>query len=221
MKMKTLHTILLTTFALAFFIAFGQNDPKAKKILDEVSAKTKTYTSIVAEFSVKVENKKTGTNDTQQGKISIKGNKYKLEISNQTVISDGKTSWTVLKDANEVQVNAVDAKQKDGAITPDNIFTIYETGFKYEFAKEEVQKSGAVIQYVKLFPLDVKKRNFHTALLSIDKKKKQITSLKILGKDGNDITYTIKTFVPNSEIADAAFTFNPKAYPGYEVIDLR
>ncbi len=219
--MKNKHSLLLTIFALAFFIAWGQNDPKAKKILDEVSAKTKTYTTIIAEFAVKVENKKAGTSDTQQGKISIKGNKYKLEISNQTVISDGKTSWTVLKDANEVQVNAVDAKQKDGAITPDNIFTIYETGFKYEFAKEEVQKSGAVIQYIKLFPVDAKKRNFHTALLSIDKKKKQITSLKILGKDGNDITYTIKSFVPNSEIADAVFSFNQKAYPGYEVIDLR
>lgn len=221
MKMKTGKTILFTLFAFAFFIAWGQNDPKAKKILDEVSAKTKTYTSIVAEFSVKVENKKEGTSDTQQGKITIKGNKYKLEISNQTVICDGKASWTILKDANEVQVNSVDAKQKDGAITPNNIFTIYETGFKYEFAKEETLKSGAIIQSIKLFPIDVKKRNFHTALLTIDKKKKQITSMKILGKDGNDITYTIKSFTPNTEIQDAVFTFNAKSFPGYEVIDLR
>lgn len=221
MKTKTRYSLLLSIFALAFFIAWGQNDPKAKKILDEVSAKTKTYTSIIAEFSVKVENKKEGSSDTQQGKITIKGSKYKLEISNQTVICDGKTSWTVLKDASEVQVNSIDAKQKDGAITPNNIFTIYETGFKYEFAKEEVLKSGAVIQHIKLFPIDPKKRNFHTALLSIDKKKKQITSLKILGKDGNDITYTIKSFTPNTEIQDAVFSFNAKSFPGYEVIDLR
>ena len=138
--MKTRYTLLLSVFALLFFVAFAQNDPKAKKILDEVSAKTKTYTSIIAEFSVKIENKKDNTSDTQEGKISIKGNKYKLEISNQTIISDGKTSWTILKEANEIQINSIDARQKDGAITPDNIFTIYETGFKYEFAKEEVQK---------------------------------------------------------------------------------
>jgi outer membrane lipoprotein carrier protein len=69
--------------------------------------------------------------------------------------------------------------------------------------------------------MDTKKRNFHTAVLTIDKKKKQIVSLKILGKDGMDITYAIKNFQANSEIPDNTFVYNKKSYPGYEEIDLR
>jgi outer membrane lipoprotein carrier protein len=199
----------------------AQNDPKAKQILDDLSAKTKAYSSISADFVITTENKKDKTSDTQSGKIIIKGKKYKLEISSQTIICDNKTIWTVLKDAQEIQINNLDEKDKEGSITPNNIFTIYETGFKYEFVKEETLKNGDIHQHVKLFPMDTKKRNFHTAVLTIDKKKKQIVSLKILGKDGMDITYAIKNFQANSEIPDNTFVYNKKSYPGYEEIDLR
>jgi outer membrane lipoprotein carrier protein len=217
--MKPLLSLLSALLLMAF--TAEQNDPRAKKILDELSAKTKTYTSIVADFTVTTENKKDKTSDTQKGKISIKGKKYKLEIADQVIISDNKTVWSVLAESKEIQVNDIGARSKEGAITPDNIFTIYETGFKNEFVKEEAQKSGAVYQYIKLFPIDTKKRNFHTALLTIDKKKKQIVSLKVMGKDGNDITYNIKSFQTNVNLDESLFSCDTKKYAGYEVIDLR
>jgi outer membrane lipoprotein-sorting protein len=40
-------------------------------------------------------------------------------------------------------------------------------------------------------------------------------------KSGNRYKYTISKFNPNSTIGDAFFTFDPKKYPGVEVIDLR
>lgn len=217
--MKTLLCLISGLFLMAF--VSEQNDPRAKKILDELSAKTKTYTSIVADFTITTENKKDKTSETQKGKISIKGKKYKLELSDQLIISDNVTVWSVLHESKEIQINDIGTKAKDGAITPDNIFTIYETGFKNEFVKEEVQKSGAVYQYIKLFPIDTKKRNFHTALLTIDKKKKQMVSMKVMGKDGSDITYLIKSFQANANLDEAAFTCDPKKYQGYEVVDLR
>lgn len=222
---KSMSIRLLPALFLSFFlinqVVIAQHDPKAKKILDDVSAQTKTYTSISAEFSMKSENKKTQSKDVQDGKIVIRGSKYKLDISNQTILSDGKISYTVLRDANEVQINHVEEKVKEGAITPDNIFTVYEKGFKYEFAKEEVEKSGRVLQHIKLFPVDIKKKNFHTAVISIDKKKKQVVSLKILGKDGTDVVYLVKKFEINTIKDDSLFNFDKKAYPGYELVDLR
>lgn len=217
--MKTFLSLLTGLLLMSFVLE--QNDPRAKKILDELSAKTKTYTSIVADFNITTENKKDKTSETQKGKISIKGKKYKLELDDQLVISDNNTVWSVLHESKEIQINDIGTRTKEGAITPDNIFTIYETGFKNEFVKEETQKSGAVFQYIKLFPIDTKKRNFHTALLTIDKKKKQMISLKVMGKDGNDITYLIKSFQPNLNLEESAFTCDLKKYPGYEVIDLR
>jgi outer membrane lipoprotein-sorting protein len=213
--------IVIFSLLLANYSVNAQVDAKAKKILDEVSAKTKTYTSITAEFTITIENKKNKTTDSQTGKITLKGNKYKLEVNNQTIISDSKTSWTILKDASEVQINTIESKEKETGINPSNIFTMHEKGFKYEFVKEEKQKNGAVYQIIKLYPEDVKKKNYHTAILTINKDKSQIVSIKILGKDGTDMTYFVKSFTTNTAIPETVFVFNDKNFPGYEVIDLR
>jgi len=199
----------------------AQVDAKAKKILDDVSSKTKTYTTINAEFSITIENKKNKTVDSQNGKLTLKGSKYKLEVNNQTIISDSKTSWTILKDASEVQINSIESKEKETGLNPSNIFTMHEKGFKYEFVKEEKQKNGSVYQIIKLYPEDVKTKNYHTALLTINKEKSQIVSIKIMGKDGTDITYLVKSFIANGLVSENVFVFNDKNYPNYEVIDLR
>lgn len=217
--MKKLILLSLVFAQLVGNEGLAQTDAKAKAILDEVSKKTKSYTSIAADFSYKIDNKTEKTSDTQEGKLLVKGDKYKLDIANQTVISDNKTVWTVLKESKEIQVNAVNNKEE--GINPSTIFTVYEKGFKYEFVKEEPQKDGSTWQVIKLYPVDTKKKSFHTVTLFIDKAKKQITSLKVNGKDGTDATYTIKKFTPNTDVTDATFAFNPKSLPGYEVIDLR
>jgi outer membrane lipoprotein carrier protein len=225
--MKTaVSTFFLTFLSLSTLLSNGQNQPskidtKAKKILDELSLKTKQYKTIVSEFIILAENKVAKTKDVQKGKIWIKGTKYKLDIANQIIINDSKTTYTILKDAEEVQINNSDEKKSDDQISPATIFTIYEKGFKYEFVKEEKQKDGTTIIQVKLFPNEPKKKNFHTLVLNIDKAKNQVSSFVIYGKDGTQTTYSIKNFTPNTNLADDVFAFNAKAYPKYEVIDLR
>jgi len=213
--------IFVLSLLLSNYSINAQVDAKAKKILDDVSAKTKTYSTISAEFTITIENKKNKTTDSQTGKLTLKGTKYKLEVNNQTIISDSKTSWTILKDASEVQINSIESKEKETGLNPSNIFTMHEKGFKYEFVKEEKQKNGITHQTIKLFPEDVKKKNYHTAVLTINKDKSQIVSIKILGKDGTDMTYMVKSFSANASVPETVFVFNDKNYPGYEVIDLR
>jgi outer membrane lipoprotein-sorting protein len=192
----------------------AQNDPKAKAILDELSKKTKAYTSIKAEFSFTVE-KKDKTKDTQVGKIEVKGAKYKLIIPGHEIYCDGKTIWDYIKDANEVQIKDVEVGG-DENLNPSNIFTIYEKGYKYKFDSEDATK-----QIVSLFPENPDKKKFHTVKLFIDKVKKQITQVKMMMKDGSTHTYEIKSFATNTEMPDTNFVFNAKAHPGISVEDLR
>jgi outer membrane lipoprotein-sorting protein len=192
----------------------AQNDPKAKAILDELSKKTKAYTSIKAEFSFTVE-KKDKTKDTQVGKIEVKGAKYKLIIPGHEIYCDGKTVWDYIKDANEVQIKDVEVGG-DENLNPSNIFTIYEKGYKYKFDSEDATK-----QIVSLFPENPDKKKFHTVKLFIDKVKKQITQVKMMMKDGSTHTYEIKSFATNTEMPDTNFVFNAKAHPGISVEDLR
>jgi outer membrane lipoprotein carrier protein len=213
--MFTKKLAIIALMAVGCFTANAQDqDPKAKKILDELSVKTKGYTTIKAEFTWVVE-KKDKTKETQSGKIQTKGAKYKLEIPGHEIYCDGKTIWDFIKDANEVQIKDMETGGDD-AVNPSTIFTIYEKGFKYKFESED-----ATTQIISLFPVNPDKKKFHTIKLYIDKNKKQITSVKMFMKDGSIQTYTIKSFVGNTVIPDSDFVFDPKLHKGVSIEDLR
>lgn len=199
-------------------------DAKAKAILDEVAAKTKSYTSIKAEFGSVTEKKVTNTEskvtESQTGTLNLKGEKYKLEIKGQTIFCDSKTQWTYIKESNEVQINSAPDPKATDNINPVNIFTIYEKGYKYKYDKEETV-NGSKADVVDLYPLAPDKKSYHTIKLTIDKAKKQIVSVKIMNKNGTTNIITVKSFTANSDMPDAMFIFNKADYKGVEVVDLR
>lgn len=196
---------------------FAQTDNDAQNLIKEISAKYKGMGTIKAVFTYAVENPKTKSVDKQQGTISLKGERYKLEFAGQEVISDGKTVWTFLKESNEVQLNNPPT-DKD-VINPNNIFTLYDKGFLYKFVEEKTE-DGILVQIIDLTPTD-KKRNFFKIRLTINVKEKQIISSKILDKSGNKSTYTIQKFIANPPLPDALFSFDKTKHPGVEENDLR
>lgn len=216
--MKKLIVALLT---LGFFstVAHAQTDPKAKAILAEVSKKYRSYDVVKTDFTFTLDNKQAKVKETQQGTLYVKANanKYKVAMTNQELISDGKVQWTYLKQDKEVQVSNVDPSGE--ALNPAKIFTIYEKGFKYIYTGE--QKVGSkVYQMIDLSPTDIKKNVFKVRL-SIDKAAKQIANIVIFEKNGNTYTYNVKTFSPNVKVPETTFAFDAKKYPGVEVVDLR
>lgn len=210
---------LLFAFTCVISAVQGQTDPKAKAILAEVSKKYRSYNIIKADFSFSVENKQNNLKQTEKGTLYAKSNskKYKVTMSERDLISDGKVQWTYLKNDEEVQVSNAD--NTADALNPANVFTIFETGFKYIYNGEK--KSGSrIFQMIDLAPVDAKKPYFKIRL-SIDKAAKQLTNVVIFDKNSSIYTYTITGFTPNAKVPESTFTFNAKAYPGVEVVDLR
>ncbi len=214
MKAKTIVTGL---FLLANTTLFAQSDAQSSAILKSVSAKYKSYTAIKADFSVLTEDPKAKTKDTQNGTVSLKGGKYKLEIKGQEVTCDGKTVWTFVKDANEVQIS--EPNTSEDALTPSNIFTMYEKGFEYKFIEEKTEGTKQ-IQVIDIKPLDAKK-NFFKIRLTIDKADKNIVRSEVFNKNGSHITYSIRNFTGSAQLTDAMFSFDKSKHPGVEVVDLR
>lgn len=201
------------------FAAQAQTDPKAKEILAAVSKKYRSYDVVKTDFTFTLNNAQAKVKETQQGTLYVKANanKYKVAMTNQDLISDGKSQWTYLKNDKEVQISNVD--NSGDAINPAKIFTIYEKGFKYIYTGES-KVGGKVYQMIDLSPIDVKKNVFKIRL-SIDKASKQITNVVIFEKNGNTYTYNVKTFSPNVKVPETTFAFDAKKYPGVEVVDLR
>jgi outer membrane lipoprotein-sorting protein len=160
---------------------------------------------------------KTKKTETQAGSITLRGAQFNLAMNDQTVMSDGKTTWTYLKESNEVQIS--EAKTSPDAITPTTIFTMYEKGFKSKFLSDKAV-AGKAIQLIELIPEDNKKSYFKIQL-SIDKAGQYVSEAKIFNKDGNIMTYAIVKLTPNATVTDDQFIFNKAKYPKVEVVDLR
>jgi len=226
MKRITLYLLLVLGINAT---AFAQKDAEAKVILNQVSAKYKAYNIVKSDFTFVIDNPQSQTTITQEGTIIVqsKTNKYKLSLYSQDptaknqveqeIITDGKSQWTYTKKDKEVQLNKVD--NTDQNFNPAQIFTMYEKGYKYIYTGSETLK-GRVYQIIDLTPEDIDKSFFKIRLM-IDKTKKQIYSALIFDKSGNKYSYTIKTFVPNAQVPESTFTFDTKAHPGVEVVDLR
>ncbi|GAA0545320.1 LolA family protein [Chitinophaga japonensis] len=196
----------------------GQNDPKAKSVLDNVSKKFKSLKSVAADFVLKVHGANNSVADSRKGTVYLKGPKYKVTMEGQEIISDNKTSWTYSKDVNEVTINSVD--QGATTITPAKLFTnFYDKDFLYRLAGETSEK-GKTLQNIEMTPTD-KSKSIFKVILSVDKKQQNIARMKVFEKNGNQYTYEITNFKPNANVSDATFTFDPKKYPGVEVVDLR
>ena len=132
-------------------------------------------------------------------------------------MSDGKSQWTYIKKDKEVQLNNVD--KSGDSFNPAQMFTMYEKGYKYIYTGDQTIK-GKVYEIVDLTPEDDKKE-FFKVRLTIDKLKKQIYSALIFDKNGVKFNYTITSFTPNVTVPETTFSFDKKANPSVEVVDLR
>lgn len=219
--MKKLFTLLM----LASVVSVNaqeknptSNDPAAKKILDAVSTKFKTYKSPQATFTYKVENAQGKALSTKKGTVIMKGNKYKVMMDGMEIYSDGKTSWNYDKSANEVTVNTVDASGT--AMTPQKLLTnFYDKDFYYKYNGEK-KDAGKTVQEIELTPTD-KNKSFHKVYLMVNKATSTISSAKFLEKTGSRYTYSINNLNGSAKVKDGDFIFDKGKHPGVEVVDLR
>ena len=197
---------------------YQQVDAKAKTILDQVSAKTKAFKTINAEFGIVVENKQEKSKDSKKGTIWIKSNKYKIDLASSIIFNDGKTQWSYMKDANEVNVTTSDLND-DSSLNPAKMFTIYEKGYKIKFIAEKFEDTRALYE-IELYPNDLKK-DFTKITLKIDKTKMQIFSMKRFGKDGTDYLIEVVKIETDKEMPEVMFTFDKTKFPKVEINDMR
>jgi outer membrane lipoprotein carrier protein len=216
--MNRLFAFLLT---LCFFTAYSQEqDPKAKAVLDEVSASAKTHKTIQSDvmFSVTDKDKKQ-VEKPQTWKVQVKGSRFRLEIPGSTIVSDGKTLWNYNKDAKEVTIKNFDPSNDE--MNPAKIFTMYENGYKYKYVKEE-KVGTATCHQIDLYPtVKPEKKKFHTVKLYVDKAKKQIVQLRMMMKDGGQQVYEVKGLKANAELSDNLFVFDLKGFKPDQINDER
>lgn len=217
------NNLIITGLLLLFVsgLSMAQQDPQAKKVLQELSDITNSKDGLKASFETTLSNAGENMSEVRKGNIITSGDKYHLYLDDMEVISNGETVWTLIVDAEEVQVSNV---PEDGDIDdyadPTKIATIWENGFNYKYVNEETL-NGKKVHVINLFPKDPDKHDFHTIKLYINKDEVSLAKIIIKGKGGSDVTYEIKSFEFNPAIESSTFTFKTSKYPNFDIIDLR
>ena len=212
---KNLGSKILLITAL-FLIGFsGQaQDKKAKELLDQVAAKVKSYDNITIDFKYSLNNSKENINQDSKGNVIMKGNQYVLNFMGVTKIFDGKKTYTIVPEDEEVTVSTVNEKD-DNAITPSKMLTFFNTGYKYNMDILQNVK-GRKIQYIKLVSTNPKDQR-KEVLLGIDVQTKHIYNLIEVGKKGTKTTLTVNSFKTNQPLSKNQFTFAASKYPNYYI----
>ena len=204
-----MHKLLLIFLLLPSFL-FSQE--RANEILDKVSQKTASYSTIEAHFINTIINEKAGINESQKGVLYLQGNLYRLELEDQTIISDGESNWIHLIDEQEVQIIEVDDEEE--SMSPSKMFTIYQEGYKKQFVSET--NSNYIID---LIPKE--SGSFIKIELRINKKEMRIAGFTLFDKNGGSYAYDVKLFKENQIFEKGFFQFNTSAHPNVDLIDLR
>ncbi|MEZ4817175.1 MAG: outer membrane lipoprotein carrier protein LolA [Flavobacteriaceae bacterium] len=200
--------VVLLFAAILFSISFTQAQD-AKKLLNEVSAKVKSYDNIVIDFKWNLSNEKEKVNQETRGDVTISGNKYLLNMLGTTRIFDGKKIYSIVPEDEEVTISNYNP-QDDKEITPSKMLTFYEKGYTYKWDIEQNVK-GRKIQYVKLIPID-SKAEIKNILLGIDVQTKHIYRLIQTDDNGTKYTLTVNSFKTNEPLSKTLFTFDKPKY---------
>lgn len=213
------NLVIFGVLALYFLPILAQStyDPKALEVLEAMSNRYKAIPSFTASVKSTLLNEAEGIKEESAGDITVKGQKYYLTMDDQVIINDGKTVWTYLAAANEVNIDNYYADEDE--ISPTKIYDAYKKGHKYLYIGE-VTESSTLCHVVDLNP-EKRDAQFFRIRLNISKKDNSLVSWTMYDKTGNKYTYLITKFNPNAKVEDNFFTFDPKKYPGVEIIDLR
>ncbi|PWH86150.1 LolA family protein [Brumimicrobium oceani] len=195
---------------------FAQSDQKSDQILDNMSSEIKKMNSFYIEFTMNVKNPATGENSNQKGLGYVKGDKYYASLGQNTLVSNGVKNWTIVKEEKVTYQSDVDL-ESDESMNPKKLMTIWEEGFKNKY-DQEIQMNGKKTHQISLFPLDPSKVNYHTITLYIEASNNELQKAIMKTKDGSTMTYTIDKFEKNSAVTDSKFVYNPKNFPGYQLI---
>ena len=212
MKIKDLLTTLI--FFISTF-SWSQTSLEAKDLLEKTSKKFDSYTSFELEFSYVLNNRIEQINQESKGKVTVAGDKYKLNFLDAIQLFDGKTIYIIVPENEEISLIKPTDEEEDFMFNPTNLLSFYKEGYDYHWDISQKIK-GKNIQFVKLIPT-VDDNDIKSILVGIDTDENHIYRLIEVGLNGTVTTLTIKNMEINKKLSSDFFVFDPSEYPNYYI----
>lgn len=201
--MKIIKRLVFAALSILLSVlVFGQDN---NDLLKAVQAKYNSINTLSVDFS-----KSSGNKVDFTGKLYLKKeNKLRIELRNNTIISDGETFWNYSKKENKVIINNYDAAEPT-ELSLNTFINVYPSRSSVSEGVEDNYKTLTLKP--KSSELD-----FSSAKLYINSDN-LVDKVIIEGNSGKS-TITFSDYMLNKDIQNSVFTYSPPK--GIKVIDLR
>jgi len=187
----------------------GRLDENASAALEKCAKKLKNVSGTVT-LTVTDSQKKVVAKQTSEVKYS--SGKYHLKMDNQEIVSDGTTVWHVNKDAKEVTIENVSNDDID-LLNPGRLLANYNKSFKAKYIRTD--NDGTVV--IDMQPRS--SRSYHKIRLFINEDSGELIRIEVHKYDSGREVYEFSKCKYGR--VSGSFKYDPKANPGFEVIDMR
>jgi outer membrane lipoprotein carrier protein len=213
-----MHKQIPRILALALVVLFaGQGSVYAQsstRLIDRMQTKFSTIRSLSADFSQTVNSPYHGT-QSLDGKLVLRGNQYRVETPQQTLVTDGSTTWVHNRQENQVLVNRY---QKD-----ESTFTVNDFFFNFSDQFRVRRVATVTLNGQRHFRMHLLPKQgdafFKEATIWLRDRDTMISRVELLDMNDTRMTFNLRNVVINPPVAVNAFTFT--APRGAEVVDLR
>ena len=208
-----------TLWAAAQAPVRAQARDQAKDLLQQASQAYAQAGGVNAAFHIQTREPGGQAGDQIDGSILLKGNKFKLNVPDEMITwFDGRNQWLYIIAAEEVNLSNP-GEEELLMINPDNVFQLWQHGFRCRYAGEKTLKGKAVREVV-LEPEDTQS-DIQSLTVDFDKATCQPRHIVIANKDRSGSVIDITQYQPHQDYPDQLFVFPQKEYPTATVIDLR
>ena len=154
--MKVRGSICTWLFIFAGSLAWAQtprsadlevSDSRAVNLLQMTKDKMDQWTDVTVDF-VMTTTMPDQTQSKQTGKLYQQGAKYRLELPDRTLVCDGKSMWSYLRDANEIQIQDAADVQEEGYATPLDWLKIYDDQSYFFALVDQVKDHGQTLDLI-------------------------------------------------------------------------
>lgn len=213
--MKKLLFILIIVFA---HVSYSQ-DITPTEVLEKIQKRYSSLDDASAKFAEKVSFKYAKIEQSFTGTVKMKkGNKYRIESQQQTLVTDGKTVWLFTPAQKQVLIDAY--KNDPHTFSPERMLLGLPKNFQATLLNEDASVAGATY-VLKLAPKTNTESTklFKSMKVWVAEKDWSIRKIEYIDLNETTTLYVLSGLQFDTGVNDDVFRFTPPA--NVEVVDLR
>lgn len=152
---------------------------------------------------------------TNSGTLTLRGESYRVELPDQTIVADGETTWIYMHAEEQVLIN--DYEEEETTFSPTNFFLQFDERYAPREAEADEHEGEDYLRL--LLESEDPATMFTEITVWIHEESQMVRRIDVVDVNETEITFELDDVELNPTVDEDVFVFSPPE--DVEVIDLR